>query len=399
MDPLDLEKRPFIDERINKIEYHAILPYTTNLNKGDEVRILIQQQDLCIKPSDSYLLIDVEIPHLPPPPKVSEFKIYHNGLMFMFDQIRYELNGIEIDRCTNPGITSCLKQYATAEQFVNNVVFQSGIEWKTKMDSSNGHFQFTVPLNIIFGFAEDYQRVMIDARHEIIMTLASDVSRIGSFVGETFKVKSIQWRVPNYYLNDFEKLRMLKILDSGKYLSIPFRSWELYELPFLPKTTKFNWNIKTSSSLERPRYVIFGMQTDRSKPVNKDTGHFQQCDLNNFNLYLNSQTYPYENLNLNFEKLHDAVLYEMYLEFRRSYFQKNKYTNSYLNFFDFTDNAPIVCIDVSRQNETIKSGPVDVRIDFELRKDVPDNTRAFCLLIHDRIVEYSPLTTITRIVV
>lgn len=79
MDPLDLEKRPFIDERINKIEYHAILPYTTNLNKGDEVRILIQQQDLCIKPSDSYLLIDIEIPHLPSPPKDLNLKFITMG--------------------------------------------------------------------------------------------------------------------------------------------------------------------------------------------------------------------------------------------------------------------------------------------------------------------------------
>ncbi len=37
----------------------------------------------------------------------------NNCVMFIFDEIRYELNGMEIDRNRNVDITSSLKNYVT----------------------------------------------------------------------------------------------------------------------------------------------------------------------------------------------------------------------------------------------------------------------------------------------
>jgi len=51
---------------------------------------------------------------------------------------------------------------------------------------------------------------------------------------------------------------MLRTLESGQYLSMAFRSWDLYEFPLLQSTTKHSW-AKTATQLEKPRYVIFAM--------------------------------------------------------------------------------------------------------------------------------------------
>lgn len=40
----------------------------------------------------------------------------------------------------------------------------------------------------------------------------------------------------------------------------------------------------------------------------------------------------------------------------------------------------------------IKSATVDVRIEFGCRGNIPANTTAYCLILHDRVVKYSPLT-------
>jgi len=40
----------------------------------------------------------------------------NNCVAFIFDEIRYELNGVEIDRNRNVGITSTLKNYVTVIQ-------------------------------------------------------------------------------------------------------------------------------------------------------------------------------------------------------------------------------------------------------------------------------------------
>lgn len=400
MDPLKVDQRPVTDERISKIEYHSHRPYTASYKNGDEVRILIQNQDLYVKPSDSFLIVDIEVKKTAAN-YGADFWIYSNGFMFLFDDIRYEINGVEIDRCKNVGMTTLMKGLTTWKMYKNEgwiaQELVKDVAFKGIFEKSNGHLQLSICLNELFGFCEDYKRLVLNARHELIIKIAQDFSRVGNVVvGEEFHVRNIELHMPNYYLNDREKIQMLKILDSGKYLTMPFRSWELFEMPHMAKTTKFNWSIKTSSSMERPRYVIFGMQTGRNKPKNKDSSLFDHCKLRNFKLYLNSESYPYESLNLDFSKQHAAVLYKMYLDFKRSYYGSDDQGDSYIGGFTFWTHAPLVYIDVSRQNESIKSSAIDVKLEFELHANVPDDTRAFCLLIHDRIVEYSPLTNITR---
>jgi len=42
--------------------------------------------------------------------------------------------------------------------------------------------------------------------------------------------------------------------------------------------------------------------------------------------------------------------------------------------------------DCSRQNESIKSVIVDIRIEFDYKENVPANTTVYCLIIYDRVV-------------
>lgn len=53
-------------------------------------------------------------------------------------------------------------------------------------------------------------------------------------------------------------------------------------------------------------------------------------------------------------------------------------------------------IDVSHQNETVATGPIDIKVEFSTDKIVERNTSAYCLLIHDRLIEYSPLTATVK---
>jgi len=46
--------------------------------------------------------------------------------------------------------------------------------------------------------------------------------------------------------------------------------------------------------------------------------------------------------------------------------------------------------------ESVKNGTVDVRLDFECKKNVPANTIIYWLIIHDRMIQYNPLINIVR---
>ncbi|XP_018309945.1 uncharacterized protein, partial [Mycetomoellerius zeteki] len=305
----------------------------------------------------------------------------------MFDEIRYELNGVEIDRNRNVGITSTLKNYVSLMYDKSLIALNAG--WNTRSDTEEGHFNFCVPLSMLLGFCEDYKRLIANVRHELILIRARNDNNClmgNSAMEPEVELFKVQWRMPHVTLNEMNKLSMLRALESGRYLSLSFRSWDLYEYPLLQNTTKHSWAVTTATQLEKPRYVIFALQSTGRKNVMSENGSvFDDCNLSNVKLYLNSTFYPYDDLNLDFDKKRYAVLFDMYARFRRAYYGIDCF-ETLLNVLLFINEGTFVVIDCSRQNESVKSATVDVRIEFDCKENVPANTTAYCLIIHDRVV-------------
>lgn len=87
----------------------------------------------------------------------------------------------------------------------------------------------------------------------------------------------------------------------------------------------------------------------------------------------------------------------MYLRFQKSYYGK---TNTpLLNPEKFKSIAPIVVIDCSKQNESVKTSAVDIRLELEFKDNIPTNTTGYCLILHDTIVTYTPLTGMVKRVI
>ncbi|XP_053990179.1 uncharacterized protein LOC128882567 [Hylaeus volcanicus] len=394
---LDIDGTPVFSNRITSIETHTYNPYAnTRLGNSDEIRIPIQQQDLYTLLCESHLYIKGKLGLLEKKPEgVKEDVVLDNNCAAsLFDEIRYELDGVEIDRCKNPGVTTALKNYVSLSIEKSKTLGNAG--WYHKQNAAIADFNFCVPLGMLFGFCEDYKRIVINARHELILIRSRNDEN--ALIGPTvlklvLKLFKVQWRMPHVGLDELNKLALLHIVESGRLISMSFRSWDLYEYPLLQTTTKHTWSVKTATQLEKPRYVIFAMQTDRKNQLDKTFNHFENCKLSNIRLHLNSKSYPYDDLNLDFDKNKYVTLYDMYANFRKSYYGHGE---PLLDMLEFLSCGPFAVIDCSRQNESLKSATTDVKIDFECKDNVPLNTTAYCLIIHDRIVEYSPLTNVVR---
>ncbi|XP_076659501.1 uncharacterized protein LOC143362886 [Halictus rubicundus] len=323
-DILGISKASIFDNRITKIELHSYNPYSnTTFGNNDEIRISIQQQDLYTLPCRSFLYVEGKLELPTGESRIDTASLDNNAVPFMFEELRYELNGVEIDRSRNPGTTTTLKNYASLSKTRSNALSNAG------------------------------------------------------------------W----LYANDDPKPTATA---TARSIGMSFRSWDLYEYPLLQATTKHTWAIKTAPQMEKPRYVIFALQTDRRNSLMKTVTRFDHCQLANIRLYLNSETYPYDDLNIDFEKGKYALLYDMYAKFQESYYGNDEALLDVANFLKY---APLVVLDCSRQNEALKNATIDVRIEFECRADVPPSTTAYCLIIHDCIVEYNPLTNIVRKIV
>ncbi|XP_053592961.1 uncharacterized protein LOC128667328 [Microplitis demolitor] len=195
-------------------------------------------------------------------------------------------------------------------------------------------------------------------------------------------------------MSDKQKIQALNFTANDPAILISFYIWQLYEYPLLPRTTKHVWPIKTLTQMEKPRYVILGFQTARTNDVTNSASRFNDCNIRDVKLFLNSQGYPCDNLNLNISRNQYALIYDMYTNFQTSNYDKE--SKPLLRKTEYLQEAPLYIIDCSKQNESIKSGPVDIRLEFESDEHFPDRTSAYCLILHDRIIEYNPLSSTVR---
>ncbi|KYM95152.1 hypothetical protein ALC62_14213 [Cyphomyrmex costatus] len=140
--------------------------------------------------------------------------------------------------------------------------------------------------------------------------------------------------------------------------------------------------------------TTFGYSYEIRIPIQHQDLYTLPCE-SLLKLFLNSDFFPYDDMNLDFERNKIAILYDMYAKFAKSYYGYETY-EALLSVAQFVSAAPLVVIDCSRQNESVKSATVDIRIEFECRENIPSGTTAYCLIIHDRVIEYNPLTNVVR---
>ena len=81
----------------------------------------------------------------------------------------------------------------------------------------------------------------------------------------------------------------------------------------------------------------------------------------------------------------------MYANFQNAYYGR-EINDPILSKSQFKTYAPLAVIDCSKQNEYLKNTNVDMKLKFGATKNFPEKTAAYCLILHDPIVEYYPLS-------
>jgi hypothetical protein len=112
--------------------------------------------------------------------------------------------------------------------------------------------------------------------------------------------------------------------------------------------------------------------------------------MKNLKVHLNDERYPYTDFNLDFDNKEVSQGYESLLRFRESYYLAP--ADPFINRNEYITNYPLIVVDTSKQNESIKETVVDMSLEIENSKNVSPNTTAYVLVIHDKVFEYNPLT-------
>ena len=164
---------------------------------------------------------------------------------------------------------------------------------------------------------------------------------------------------------------MYKTINSRRRsLNISFRSWDMYYYPSLPESNTILWNDKLARGRERPGILLIALRNNSNQ--------FIHCDLSDVRVHLNSDSYPYDNLNLKFDKNRFA---HMYSRFKESYYTRP--SQPLLK----RDSFKTIALIITLEYETIKTGPIDIRIALKPQQNIPLTTSVYCLILHDRLFE------------
>ena len=70
----------------------------------------------------------------------------------------------------------------------------------------------------------------------------------------------------------------------------------------VPRATSTVWQLGVSSALEKPRWVLVGLQTGKSGNQENNTALFDHCNLTNMQVWLNHSRYPSLDMATDFAK-------------------------------------------------------------------------------------------------
>ena len=175
-------------ERYEDIAYEPVAG--TNLNaSGQDIMLTIETQDISTHPSKSFLIIEG---HLIKGDNNSYgnadlISLTNNGITHLFKRIRYDLSGQEIESLVHPGqATTMLGLLKYPDDFskskglnqlwykdTTDTAEEANTGWNVRRQyiivNSNpkGSFSFRIPFKHIFGFCDDYDKVVYGLKHTL----------------------------------------------------------------------------------------------------------------------------------------------------------------------------------------------------------------------------------------
>ena len=402
------------DESISSFEFHEYTAQTgVNLNNQGEIRITIETQDDFFLPSEAYLTIEGQLQKNDGTAYVDAdvVTLTNNALMYLFSNVRYTLSGQEIESLNNPGQGTTMlgmltypddfskssglnqlwyKDTSTDAAFATNTGFVARQAYIIRSPNPKGTFSFSVPLKHIFGFTDDYKKIVYGFKHEITLNRKDDSDAIfratAADAGRVHLTKCSLY-MPLVIPNDMEKLDLYKTIESKATLDVGYRMRQCDTIT-VPQSTSFSWRLSVKSSPEKPRWIILGFQTNKDDQE-QNPAIFDHCNLTNAYVMLNSTRYPAVDYQLNFDQQKFSRMYKEAADFRKNYFGMDELiSNSNINPADYKALFPLFVFDVSKQSERLKNTITDITIKAQFSANVPANTEAYALVISDRILKF-----------
>ena len=192
--------------------------------------------------------------------------------------------------------------------------------------------------------------------------------------------------MPRVVLADAEKFSIYKTIESKVKLPIAYRT-RYCDILSVPESTRLTWRLSVKTAPEKLRFIIVGFQTAKDDDQTKNPSTFDHVNLKNTCVTLNLDRYPAVDYDLSFSNQKFSRLYGDATLFGVKFFRMDELiTHSNITPSDYKTLYHLFTFDVSKQKEQLKTSVVDIQIKANFTEIVPANTRAFALVISDKML-------------
>jgi len=385
---LDTKENYRDDDSVKSYETYAYHPITgTKLDNPGQIVIRIENQDAFFLPKQSWLQVEWQLVTTAGAAYVAGtlISLTNNGLMFLFDNIKYELTEQEIESIY---ATTMLRMAKYSENNLNqcwvldtdttstdaNLGFKSRRNFLLEDADPKGSFRFTIPLDHIFGFCYDYDKIVYGFVHTLtlVRSASSNNAIFRNNTDATHKavdgkitINKIAWMMPKIEPNIEQKNKLYKSILNKDTLSVGFRMRKCTSVSLQSGIKEFTWRLGVRSVPEKPRFMMFGFQKSKVGDQKKNTPLFDHCNLTNMYILLNNVRYPAIDFHADFDKDHYENLYKNLHDFRSIYYVIDSLvSNTNVDSSVYKSLFPLFAFDVSKQSERLNHGVVDIIVEM-----------------------------------
>ena len=283
------------------------------------------------------------------------------------------------------------KDTDTTAHLVNNVGLKIRKEYIVNKPDPKGTFSFRVPLKHIFGFCEDYNKILYGMSQTLTLTRNSDndaIFRVNADANGKIRLDRISWYMPHVIPEIKDKMELYKIIERKQKLPVGYRMIQCASAS-VPQTTLFTWDLQRSSPTEVPRFIIVGFQTNKSGSQRQNPAIFNNVGVKNIYATLNSKKYPAVDYNISFPRQRFSRAYSNASLFRSKFFNMDELvSNPNISPADYKDLYPLFLFDVSKQSEKLKYSNINIQIKVYFNNNVNAGTEAYAVIISDRLINF-----------
>ena len=425
-------KAVLIDETTEEYEYIEYSPDSEtleSLNGIREIRFNIEALSTFIHPHKSFLYFEGQILRADnnnPFGDLDNVALANNGIIHLFSEMKYSINGQPIEDILNPAISSIMlgilrypDDFSKSKGLMQCWFKDNGNGGLRNADNrghetrknlffdsvannqDKGKFSFCIPLKHIFGFCDDYDKVMYGVNHGLSLFHKGDNTAVHRAINAlaapgdvNVKVvlKKVKWCMPHVKPSLEIYNGLTEKIGKGENVKIGFKSRKVDEK--IVDSANWSWRVAVTSGSETPRFLILGFQIG-NKDVqvggnDNKTGNpsvFDNCNVDHIQVKMLGRLYPSQAEILNFPENQYSKAFNNVAKFRELFDGTPELFSHFgINPIDFKTLYPLFVFDVS--NQIPKSTTSVVEVVFNVKFQVaPANTTAYCLSISDKIFD------------